>query len=1196
MTHIDAMKSSNVVLGAAALILAPPFLTAQNWAQNANGQQQVTPCGAVFNFPSNNNWSQQQVLGQCGDPPQSYVAQPSNWTSAAYPNSTGAQVVLNGPTAVNCDVSVLVDTVTIGPNGGLNLSLQGRIQGQSLILQRDLTITKNSTQGGFAGDIFLTNTLRKTAGTGAAVFEPTASGGIPLNLTGVLVDVQAGRIVFPGNGNILGANFQIVPGSLVDITGGGSNGGWGGNFTGSGGGTMLFANGVIVTSAYDANSQPVAPVFNFPGDMFQWTGGQFGTGGSGNFALTNNGVINATGPGSKLFIRVPLTNHGTFALSGTGSVGLDQFSDLHNESDGVVEARTDYLIAHSQLTGGSFPEIYNAGTWRKSGGTGAFLLDLNVGFNLTGGTVQVEAGSIALSRGNNRGGTYIAAAGSFIDLTGGSNAAAFTGTYTGSGAGHLRLSTGSLLVGILGDQGALPGPVFHFPDGFFEWRGGRIATGRSDSFSNTGFLQIIDQPKSLVTTLLNSGTIRLSGGNLNIDSSMRLDNLAGGTIDVQSDFFVGQSTERGGSLGRFVNRGLLVKSGGAGAFAVDVNRGFDNFGGTIRVESGFVNLSNGRTIGANYVVSAGTYVDLSAGGGTIELAGVLTGSGAGTVRLAGGTVYTGNFDDDFVTQPGPTLNFPAGLFQWTGGLFFGGRSPTLANAGIMNLSGGAKSMYSLAFTNSGTMRITGGDLGTDRCTLTNAASGLIDVQSDLTISANGAVTNAGTWRKSGGSGTATMDFQVGFTNSGRVEVQSGRLAFGQFSQSGGQVVLANNASISVSAGQSFQISGGAFNGTGTIAGSVNNTGTLALGSTDGTASAVSLGGNYSQTAAATLQLYVSGTSAGHIGMLQVAGTANLAGTVDVRLANGFAFRVGDVFQLVSATAVTGAFSTVTLPAGVNGTLSASGGTVTLTITGAPAATSLVNISTRARVETGDGALIGGFVIAGPNSKRVIIRALGPSLAAFGVSGALANPTLRLVNPTNQQEIAGNDDWRSSQQAEIQASGFAPTNDFESAIVATLAPGSYTGVVSGVGGATGVGLIEVYDLDTGSRATARPVNVSTRARVLTGDNILIGGFVVGGVRERRVLIRALGPSLTAFGVAGALADPTLEIKDATGVTLGTNDNWKSTQQSAIQASGFAPPNDLDSAILLTLPPGACTALVRGVGSATGVGLVEVYDLE
>jgi plastocyanin len=258
----------------------------------------------------------------------------------------------------------------------------------------------------------------------------------------------------------------------------------------------------------------------------------------------------------------------------------------------------------------------------------------------------------------------------------------------------------------------------------------------------------------------------------------------------------------------------------------------------------------------------------------------------------------------------------------------------------------------------------------------------------------------------------------------------------------------------------------------------------------------------------------------------------------------------------------------------------------------PPPTVLANISTRLLVETGDNVLIGGFIITGTQPKRVIIRALGPSLSAF-VPGALADPILELHGPGAFTTIT-NDNWRSDQEAEIIATGIPPSNDLESAIVATLpANGSaYTAIVSGVNNGTGIGLIEAYDLD--HTVDSKLANISTRGLVQTGDNVLIAGTIVLGQTAQRVIVRAIGPSLN---IPGKLADPTLELRDGNGALLAANDNWRSDQEAEIIATGIPPTNDLESAIVETLPASGAsyTAVVRGVGGSTGVAVVEIYAL-
>jgi predicted outer membrane repeat protein len=259
----------------------------------------------------------------------------------------------------------------------------------------------------------------------------------------------------------------------------------------------------------------------------------------------------------------------------------------------------------------------------------------------------------------------------------------------------------------------------------------------------------------------------------------------------------------------------------------------------------------------------------------------------------------------------------------------------------------------------------------------------------------------------------------------------------------------------------------------------------------------------------------------------------------------------------------------------------------------PAPNTLLNISTRLRVLTNDNALIGGFIVTGNQSKKVIIRGLGPSLAGSGVQGALADPVLELHQ--GQSTIALNDNWKDTQQSDIQASTIPPANDSESAIVATLPPGAYTAILRGKNDSVGLGLIEVYDLAQSADATL--ANISTRGFVDTGDSAMIAGFIVGGDvnGHARVVIRGIGPSLQDFGVGNALSDPTLELHDGQGTVIQVNDNWKESQQTEITQSGLAPARDAEPAIAVTIGPGNYTAVLRGKNNATGIGVVEAYNL-
>jgi hypothetical protein len=252
---------------------------------------------------------------------------------------------------------------------------------------------------------------------------------------------------------------------------------------------------------------------------------------------------------------------------------------------------------------------------------------------------------------------------------------------------------------------------------------------------------------------------------------------------------------------------------------------------------------------------------------------------------------------------------------------------------------------------------------------------------------------------------------------------------------------------------------------------------------------------------------------------------------------------------------------------------------------------LANISTRVKVGHDDDVLIAGYIIAGSQPKKLLVRALGPSVP---VTGVLPDTLLTLYNSAGQL-IATNDNWRTSNNAaEIQATGLAPGNDSESAILTSLAPGAYTAIVSGVDGSgtfvPAIGVVEVYDLDR--TVNSKLANMSSRGVVQTAENVMIAGVIVLGVDPQKVIVRALGPSIT---ISGHLLDPTLDLRDSNGTLIASNDNWRSDQEVEIRATGIPPPSDAESAIIRTLSPASYTAIVRGANSTTGIALVEVYAL-
>jgi hypothetical protein len=250
----------------------------------------------------------------------------------------------------------------------------------------------------------------------------------------------------------------------------------------------------------------------------------------------------------------------------------------------------------------------------------------------------------------------------------------------------------------------------------------------------------------------------------------------------------------------------------------------------------------------------------------------------------------------------------------------------------------------------------------------------------------------------------------------------------------------------------------------------------------------------------------------------------------------------------------------------------------------------LNVSTRLRVQTEENVMVAGFI--GTDPTKVVIRGIGPSLSQAAIEGALQDPILELHDGAGAL-IAVNDNWRDTQEAELQASGLAPTNDLEAAMAVTLPAGLYTAIIRGKNDTTGVGLVEVYDVSMAGHEKLE--NLSTRGRVEPGENVMIAGFIIGDNGEK-VLMRALGPSLLTAGILQPLLDPTLSLFDRNGSLVTSNDNWKDTQEVALRGTGMTPPNDLESAILITLSPGQYTAVVQDHnGNLSGVALIELYNL-
>jgi len=613
---------------------------------------------------------------------------------------------------------------------------------------------------------------------------------------------------------------------------------------------------------------------------------------------------------------------------------------------------------------------------------------------------------------------------------------------------------------------------------------------------------------------------------------------------------------------------------------------------------GTVTLTGGgtvnMTIGSRFVLGALTNVNNLIQGETTGDSGGFGNGQTTIVNQAAGVIDANISGKPFLVYPGGVGGLTnAGLMQASNGGILkvvAGCGVPVTNTGgtIQALNGSEVHLFTSCASG-----ITGG-------TLTTSGTGVIRVPvgtlflTDLTTSGSLITNNNASTSLSG---TITNTGIMTFEANSRLQFHANTTISGA-----GGVLLQDNALMYISSRAVTNGAGHTIKGNGTIlidgGGSFTNNGNVAPGLSPGK---LTVSGNYTQGSTGALNMEVGGgTPVTGYDQLAVTGNAALNGTLNVSLINGFVPAVGDVFQFITTGSFSGAFSTINTT-GFTAQVNYSASSITMTVltvggvtpTPTPTPSKLLNIATRMRVQTGENVIIGGFIIAGTDSKNVIIRGIGPSLSSF-FSDALANPTLELFQGSTL--LMSNNDWKDTQRTQIEATGLQPSQDFESAIVQTLAPGSYTAVLRGLGNTTGIGVVEAYDLNQG--ANSKLANIATRGFVEAGDNVMIGGLIIGPASgsNARLVVRAIGPSLTAFGIAGALQDPTVELKDSNGSTLNSNDNWQQGQPTELQQLGLAPTNVAESALVATLAPGAYTAIVRGVGNTTGVGLVEVYHVQ
>jgi len=705
------------------------------------------------------------------------------------------------------------------------------------------------------------------------------------------------------------------------------------------------------------------------------------------------------------------------------------------------------------------------------------------------------------------------------------------------------------------------------------------------------------------------GVLDISGGNSNIYV-----NLLGGTVQVTSGTLMLSRGESTGATFTIAANGAVDLTngstfvdwsgtyGGTGAGVVQLNNGgiqIQSAGATLNFSGNLFQWAGGyfsapgtsptlTNIGTLNLVGSG---DKAIGGGGFHNAGTIIQSGTGNLQFNG--MMTNDANGTYVIRSDAGMGSDGEIDNY-------GTFKKSAGTGVSTVFAPGSSPDSFYFSlRGGTVEVDSGTLELGRsypdstgATFIVAAGAVLDLNSGGIFGQYAGTytgTGAGTLRMTGG--------QIGINGAGATFNFQGNL----FQWSGGNINLGapldNQGTITIAGdvgiGGAGFVNHGVIKGNGSISGSITNDGTLSPGLSPGK---ITLNGNYTQESTGVLNIEIGGyTAVTEYDQFAVSGSAALAGTLNLTLINGFRPKVNDVFQILTYGSFTGGFTTINFTGLTAQVIYAAGGITikVLTVPDIP-----LNIATRLLVNPDPNQLIGGFIITGTQPKKVIIRAIGPSLAAF-FNGVLADPTLQLFQGNTL--LVSNDNWKirdsdgSSQQAEVEATTVPPSNALESAIVATLAPGAYTAVLRGKGNTSGIAVVEAYDLD--QNAKSKLANIATRGLVGTNENVMIGGFITGGngQADSKVVIRAIGPSLAAFGIPNVLQDPLLELHNQNGTTIQTNDDWQQTQAAEISRTGLAPTDPRESAMVTTLPDGNYTAIVRGKNNATGVAVVEVYSV-
>ena len=643
--------------------------------------------------------------------------------------------------------------------------------------------------------------------------------------------------------------------------------------------------------------------------------------------VTNNGAMTLSGTATKTLIGT-LNNNGTITHGGTGNLAMNWGSVFNNKSGATFDIQADVGITAGG-GGGAWPQVNNDGTFKKTAGTGTSSIQEPFN-NGTNGAITVQTGTLTLAAGGtSTGGAYTVASEATLDLTGTSTTHGYSGTYTGSGAGTVLLDVGTITINSTG-------ATFNFPAGLFQWKSGTLTC--TQTLTNSGYINISGtSDKTLGATLNNTGTIIQTGtGNFLMAWGSVLNNKSAGTYEFQSDAGIAAGGG-GGAWPQINNEGTFKKTGGTGT--TNIQEPYNNSStGSIVVQSGTLTLSAGGTsTGGTYTISSGATLNLAGGSDSHTFTGTYTGSGSGTVLVDSGKISAG--------AGGFTFNFPQGLFSWQGGTLYASSTNTLTNSGYIALSGASTKIIAGTLNNNGTITQSGaGNLGMwAGCIFNNNSGGVYEIQSDSGIVSGGGggawptINNAGTLKKTGGTGTSTIIYS--YSSTGTTQATSGTLTFsetiGQISSNkltagkwyaeggalsftkSGNSITTNAAEIKLSGSTAaFSNISGLSSNTGTLtvtsgcnfttSAALSNTGTIAVGSS----STLTVTGNYTQSAAATLSTDITDAqSTGKYGKLTATGAATLDGTLTINRSTSYEPTVGDTYDIINYGSYSGSFAT-----------------------------------------------------------------------------------------------------------------------------------------------------------------------------------------------------------------------------------------------------------------------------------------------